>query len=106
MGGIVFVLVLVPVFAPRDLTLVEELFFLVAACAAIGFIDDLLSIRSGTNRGLSARTKFSNGLLKSIWACSTACRTMTRRLSAMASAANSRCARTCRPVRRYRGTSW
>ena len=66
MGGIVFVLVLVPVFALRDLTLVEELFFLVAACAAIGFIDDLLSIRSGTNRGLSARTKFLASILVAI----------------------------------------
>jgi phospho-N-acetylmuramoyl-pentapeptide-transferase len=66
MGGIVFVLVLVPVFALRDLTLVEELFFLVAACAAIGFIDDLLSIRSGKNRGLSARTKFLASILVAI----------------------------------------
>ncbi|HTA38014.1 MAG TPA: phospho-N-acetylmuramoyl-pentapeptide-transferase [Candidatus Acidoferrales bacterium] len=66
MGGIVFVLVLVPVFALKDLTLVEEIFFLVAACAAIGFVDDYLSIRSGKNRGLSARTKFLATILVAI----------------------------------------
>jgi phospho-N-acetylmuramoyl-pentapeptide-transferase len=66
MGGVVFVLVLVPVFALRDLTLVEEIFFLVAACAAIGFVDDYLSIRSGKNRGLSARTKFLASVLVAI----------------------------------------
>jgi len=58
MGGIVFVLALVPIFALRDLTLSEQIFFLVSACALVGFIDDFLSIRSGKNRGLRARTKF------------------------------------------------
>jgi phospho-N-acetylmuramoyl-pentapeptide-transferase len=58
MGGIVFVLALAPIFVLRDLTLADRIFFLVAACALIGFIDDFLAIRSGKNRGLRARTKF------------------------------------------------
>lgn len=66
MGGIVFVIVLVPVFALKDITLIEQIFFLVAACAAIGFVDDFLSIRSGKNRGLSARTKFLATILVAI----------------------------------------
>jgi phospho-N-acetylmuramoyl-pentapeptide-transferase len=34
------------------------LFFLVAACALIGFIDDYTAIRRGKNAGLRARTKY------------------------------------------------
>ena len=58
MGGIVFVLALLPIFALRNLELSYQIFFLVAACAAVGFSDDYLAIRSGKNRGLRARTKF------------------------------------------------
>jgi phospho-N-acetylmuramoyl-pentapeptide-transferase len=35
-----------------------ELFALVAGCAAVGALDDLMAIRFGKNRGLRARTKF------------------------------------------------
>ncbi len=37
---------------------VQALVVLVFGCALIGFIDDLIGIRSGTNAGLRARTKF------------------------------------------------
>jgi phospho-N-acetylmuramoyl-pentapeptide-transferase len=67
MGGIVFVLALAPIFALRDLSLSEQLFVLVSACALVGFVDDYLAIRSGKNRGLSARTKFLATLLVAIW---------------------------------------
>jgi phospho-N-acetylmuramoyl-pentapeptide-transferase len=66
MGGIVFVIALVPIFVLRNLELADKLFFLVAACAAIGFIDDYLAIRSGKNRGLRARTKFLATVLVAI----------------------------------------
>ncbi len=36
----------------------RALFVLVFGCAGVGFIDDLIGIRSGTNAGLRARTKF------------------------------------------------
>ena len=56
MGGLCFVLALLPVLRfPHSL---GPLFALVAGCALIGFIDDLLAIRLGRNRGLRARTKF------------------------------------------------
>jgi phospho-N-acetylmuramoyl-pentapeptide-transferase len=58
MGGIVFVLALAPILGLRDTTLALPIFFLVAACALVGFIDDYLAIRSGKNRGLRARTKY------------------------------------------------
>ena len=56
MGGLCFVLALLPtLILPRPL---GSLFALVAGCALIGFIDDVLAIRLGRNRGLRARTKF------------------------------------------------
>jgi phospho-N-acetylmuramoyl-pentapeptide-transferase len=56
MGGICFVIALLPMLlAPSILT---YLFLLVAGCALIGLIDDILAIRLGRNRGLRARTKF------------------------------------------------
>jgi phospho-N-acetylmuramoyl-pentapeptide-transferase len=66
MGGFVFLLALAPIFALRDLTMAEQIFFLVAACALIGFIDDYLAIRSGKNRGLGARTKLLATMLVAI----------------------------------------
>lgn len=36
----------------------RALFVLVSGCALVGFVDDLIGIRSGTNTGLRARTKF------------------------------------------------
>ena len=58
MGGIVFVLALVPMLSTWSLPFAAELLLLVVACAAVGFIDDFLAIRGGRNRGLRARTKF------------------------------------------------
>lgn len=57
MGGIVFVLAVAIAMLNRS-PLVVPLGFLVVACGLVGFIDDYLSVRQGTNRGLRARTKF------------------------------------------------
>ena len=58
MGGIVFVVALLPLARAADrVPFAWELLLLVLACAAIGFVDDLLSIRRGKNLGLRARTK-------------------------------------------------
>jgi len=57
MGGLVFVLAILTML-PLRAPLAPELAILVLLCAAIGFIDDYLAIRQGTNRGLRARTKF------------------------------------------------
>lgn len=72
MGGICFVLGILPLvlismipgspaaappgWAPWSNVL--KLFALVAACAAVGALDDLMAVRFGKNRGLRARTKF------------------------------------------------
>ncbi len=58
MGGVVFVVALVPMLASWGSPLVRDLFLLVAACAGVGLIDDLLSVRRGKNLGLRARTKY------------------------------------------------
>lgn len=59
MGGICFIIALAPVLVPVMRTpLTTDLFWLVASCGAVGFIDDLLAVRFGRNRGLRARTKF------------------------------------------------
>jgi phospho-N-acetylmuramoyl-pentapeptide-transferase len=58
MGGVVFVLALLPLAFSPGLPLAVQTFFVVAACGAIGFCDDFLSIRRGKNQGLRARTKF------------------------------------------------
>ena len=69
MGGVVFVVALVPLLAPLLFLLAGQavppaalasvaLFVLVAACAAIGFADDYTAIRRGKNAGLRARTKY------------------------------------------------
>ena len=57
MGGLVFVVPLLAVFAIARFPLLPELVFLVVVCAGIGAIDDFLAIRYGRNRGLRARTK-------------------------------------------------
>ena len=58
MGGLLFLIApLVAMLAVRDATTLAYA-FLIAASAAIGLIDDLLSILRGRNRGLRARTKF------------------------------------------------
>ncbi|MDQ2663185.1 MAG: phospho-N-acetylmuramoyl-pentapeptide-transferase [Candidatus Eremiobacteraeota bacterium] len=58
MGGLVFLVALVPLLCFRDAPFARALYLLVLACAAIGFVDDFLAIRLGRNRGLRARTKF------------------------------------------------
>src|SRR5690348_13978949 len=59
MGGIAFVVAMASLFfLVVDKHLSIPLFGLVALCGLIGFIDDLLSITQGRNRGLRARTKF------------------------------------------------
>lgn len=58
MGGLVFLVALVPLLYFRDAPFARALYLLVLACGAIGFVDDFLAIRLGRNRGLRARTKF------------------------------------------------
>jgi len=58
MGGIAFVVSLVPLVAFRSVPLAFVLLALVIACSAIGFVDDYLAIRRGKNLGLRARTKY------------------------------------------------
>ena len=57
MGGIVFVIALLLLIAYARDTLAYALVLLAAACGLIGFIDDLMGITRGRNRGLRARTK-------------------------------------------------
>lgn len=57
MGGVVFVIALLPMLAyVRDPVMVATL-ALVALCGLIGFADDFTAIRRGKNAGLRARTK-------------------------------------------------
>ena len=60
MGGICFVVALLPILLIPNTGDVyfSQLFYLVAACALIGLIDDTMAIRLDRNRGLRARTKF------------------------------------------------
>jgi phospho-N-acetylmuramoyl-pentapeptide-transferase len=72
MGGFCFVLGILPLvlismipgspaaasFGAVPWSNVLKLFALVAGCAAVGALDDLMAIRFGKNRGLRARTKF------------------------------------------------
>jgi phospho-N-acetylmuramoyl-pentapeptide-transferase len=58
LGGLLFLLAPVVAFAITRDVLALAYGFLIAASAAIGFIDDYLAIRGGRNRGLRARTKF------------------------------------------------
>lgn len=57
MGGIVFIVAMAAAMLSRA-TLVPQLGFLVIACGLVGFFDDYLAVRQGSNRGLRARTKF------------------------------------------------
>jgi phospho-N-acetylmuramoyl-pentapeptide-transferase len=57
MGGVLFVLALLPLLALPNVPFALALFALVALCAAIGIVDDLLGIFRGRNQGLRARTK-------------------------------------------------
>jgi len=58
MGGVLFLLALLPMLSSWRVPFVPELLGLVFACGAIGFIDDFMGIRLGRNRGLTARTKY------------------------------------------------
>lgn len=58
MGGVCFVIALLPLLLDLQVPFLGQLFFVVAGCAAIGALDDVLSIRLGRNRGLRARTKY------------------------------------------------
>jgi phospho-N-acetylmuramoyl-pentapeptide-transferase len=58
MGGIAFVVALLPLLGMYRNPFAVSLFFLIAACAAIGFVDDFTAIRRGKNAGLRARTKY------------------------------------------------
>ena len=60
MGGLLFLVPLLTLLVlpiPHDTTF-YALFFLIVACAAVGFLDDYMSIARGRNLGLRARTKF------------------------------------------------
>lgn len=57
-GGIVFVVALLPLVLNLHVPFVGELFGVVALCALVGFIDDMLGVVRGKNAGLRARTKF------------------------------------------------
>ena len=58
MGGLCFVVPFFVLLDALNAPFNAQLFFLIAACAAIGFVDDLLGIRRTQNRGLRARTKY------------------------------------------------
>jgi phospho-N-acetylmuramoyl-pentapeptide-transferase len=58
MGGLVFAAAILAMAAACRTPLCEALAMLVIACAAVGVIDDALSIRGTPGRGLRARTKF------------------------------------------------
>ncbi len=58
MGGVVFVIALLPLIGfYRDPVMIATL-LLAACCGLIGFFDDITAIRRGKNAGLRARTKF------------------------------------------------
>ncbi len=57
MGGLCFVIALLPLLFLHNSSM-PYVFALVAGCAFIGFVDDILAIRLARNRGLRARTKF------------------------------------------------
>lgn len=58
MGGVLFIIALLPMLSSWRAPYVAEIFLLVLACGAIGFVDDYLAIARGRNLGLRARTKF------------------------------------------------
>jgi phospho-N-acetylmuramoyl-pentapeptide-transferase len=58
MGGLVFVVALLPMLVyVRDPVMIATL-LLVAVCGLIGFVDDYTAVRRGKNAGLRARTKY------------------------------------------------
>jgi len=57
MGGVLFVVALLVALAVRADPQTVAVALLGVACGAIGFVDDYLAVRGGSNRGLKARTK-------------------------------------------------
>ena len=58
MGGVVFVVALLPMLVYlRDPVMIATL-LLVAVCGIIGFVDDYTAVKRGKNAGLRARTKY------------------------------------------------
>jgi len=59
MGGLLFLvpLAIFVLYSGRQWIEFTAFFFLVLACAAIGFLDDYVSVAHGRNRGIRARTK-------------------------------------------------
>jgi phospho-N-acetylmuramoyl-pentapeptide-transferase len=58
MGGIVFIVALAGLpLVVRDATSLAT-FGLIFACGVVGFVDDMMGVTRGRNRGLTARTKF------------------------------------------------
>ena len=58
MGGLLFIAAVVVAVALRHDALSIALGVLAVLCGAVGFLDDFLAVRGGSNRGLRARTKF------------------------------------------------
>jgi phospho-N-acetylmuramoyl-pentapeptide-transferase len=58
MGGLVFVVAFLAALLAGRVALLPELVALVVCCAVIGAIDDVITVRGGSRRGLRARTKF------------------------------------------------
>lgn len=58
MGGVVFVIALLPMLVYLNNPVMLATLLLVALCGLIGFADDFTAIRRGKNAGLRARTKF------------------------------------------------
>ena len=58
MGGVVFIVALLPLLIYYRNPVMIATFVLVLACAVIGFVDDYTAIRRGKNAGLRARTKY------------------------------------------------
>lgn len=58
MGGILFIVALLPMLSSWGVPYIAEILLLVLACGAVGWVDDYLAIARGRNLGLRARTKF------------------------------------------------
>ncbi len=58
MGGIVFVVALLPMLVYLHDSVMVATLLLVAVCGLVGFVDDYTAIKRGKNAGLRARTKY------------------------------------------------
>jgi phospho-N-acetylmuramoyl-pentapeptide-transferase len=72
MGGLAFVVAMIVLIVPNPWLPLNDMFgsqmfALIAACAAIGFFDDYVSIWRGKNRGIRARTKLLLTALVAVW---------------------------------------